>query len=404
MPVVSICSGIFCRGGEVAQAVAAALGLRVRNDRDLAGRASESSGLEPEKLLAAMSSGSGGRAGPKKLRPRSVPHLRSAMAGLLLEERPVYQGLGSHLIPKSVTHVLQVCLIAGDAYRLKQAEKRGIPGEEALDMVRSSDEAARNWVDYLHGAGAWQAEHYDILSPIDKKSFEATVELIVESARSQPLQPTKASLAAVRDMALMGRAEAVLAEKGYYYPEFKVETHHNGVVVEINKKVLRLRRLEKELKSILEDGTEARKVETRVGPGFHQSDIYRQASFELPGKVLLVDDERDFVETLSERLRLREVGTSVVYDGEQALAAVEEDEPEVMVLDLRMPGVDGTEVLKKIKSGHPQVEVIVLTGHGSPRDREECLKLGAFAFLQKPVDFEDLSLVMRKALKKRQEG
>ena len=256
-------------------------------------------------------------------------------------------------------------------------------------------------MEYLQGADAWQAEHYDIRSPIDKKSFEATVGLIVESARSRPLQPTKASLEAVREMALTGRVEAALARKGYYFPEFKVEARPGGLAVEINKKVLRLGKLKKELSDIVRSEAGESEVETEVGPGFHQSDIYRQASFELPRKVLLVDDERDFVETLSERLQLREVGTSVVYDGEQALAAVEKEEPEVMVLDLRMPGMDGTEILKKIKSGHPSVEVIVLTGHGSPRDREECLNLGAFAFLQKPVDLEDLSEVMRQALKKR---
>ena len=404
MPVVSICSGVFCRGQEVAEAVAADLGLPVRRDEDLARRAAALSGMEMERLLAAMTAQDRSRERLKKLRPRAVPHLRSAMAELLLEERPVYQGLGSHLIPKGVTHVLQVCLAAGDDFRVKMAESEGIFGAEALELIRSGDASAREWVDYLHGAGAWEVEHYDIRSSIDKKSFEATVGLIVESARSQPLRPTKASLAAVRDMALMGRAETVLAEKGYFYPEFKVVTHNREIVVEINKKVLRLGRLEKEVKKTLESGTEAEKIETKVGPGFHHSDIYRRGDFQMPGKVLLVDDERDFVETLSERLQLREVGTSVVYDGEQALAAVAEDEPEVMVLDLRMPGVDGTEVLEQIKSRHPQVEVIILTGHGSPQDRERCLKLGAFAFLQKPVDFEDLSLVMRQALKKRKGG
>jgi two-component system response regulator CpxR len=404
MPVVSICSGIFCRGAEVAQAVARDLGLEVRTDRDLAQRASELSGLEPEKLLLAMTSGGRSRTREKKLRGRAIPHLRAAMAAMLLEERPVYQGLGAHLIPKGVTHVLQVCLIAGDRFRLAQARSEGVSEEEAEELIRSEDEAARDWVEFLQGAGAWEAEHYDILSPIDKKSFEATVGLIVESARSQPLRPTKGSLAAVEGLARMARAEAALAEKGYYYPEFKVETGNRGLVVEINKQVLRLGRLEKELKKTLESEAGSGEVETKVGPGFHQSDIYRKGSFEMPGKVLLVDDERDFVETLSERLQLREVGTSVVYDGEQALAAVETEEPEVMVLDLRMPGVDGTEVLRKIKGSHPRVEVIILTGHGSPQDRENCLKLGAFAFLQKPVDFEDLSLVMRRALKKRRGG
>jgi two-component system response regulator CpxR len=80
--------------------------------------------------------------------------------------------------------------------------------------------------------------------------------------------------------------------------------------------------------------------------------------------VLLVDDEREFVQTLSERLQLREMGSVVAYDGESALSLVNEDEPEVMIIDLKMPGIDGIEILKKVKQTRPEIEVIVLTGHG----------------------------------------
>ncbi len=402
MPVVTFCSGVFCRSEEASREVAVALKAPVRTDEDLIARAAAISGMEEEKLRAAMFGRPSSRPREKRIRSSALPYLRQAMAGLLGEKDGlVYRGLGSHLIPKDVTHVLQVCLIAEEEYRLERAREKGLYRKEALEIIRSMDGTARSWVEYLQGAGAWQAEHYDLRSPIDKKSFKATVELIVESVRSQPLRPTEGSLAAVGKMALRGRIEAALARKGYYFPEFKVEAHRRGVAVEINKRVLRLEKLKKELTDIVRAAAGETTVETRVGPGFHQSDIYRQSTFELPRKVLLVDDERDYVETLSERLQLREVGTSVVYDGEQALAAVEEDEPEVMVLDLRMPGVDGTEVLERIKAGHPAVEVIILTGHGSPQDREECLRLGAFAFLQKPVDLEDLSEVMRRALAKR---
>ena len=76
---------------------------------------------------------------------------------------------------------------------------------------------------------------------------------------------------------------------------------------------------------------------------------------------------------------------------------IREDEPEVMILDLRMPGIDGIEVLRRVKSAHPEIEVIILTGHGSEADRETCMKLGAFAYLQKPVDIELLSETIRKA-------
>ena len=107
-------------------------------------------------------------------------------------------------------------------------------------------------------------------------------------------------------------------------------------------------------------------------------------------KVLLVDDEREFVESLSERLQLRKLKAEVAYDGEQALRAIEEGEPDVMVLDLRMPGIDGMKVLRQVKKKHPHVKVLVLTGHGTDKDEKEAMRLGASAYLKKPVDVDQL--------------
>ena len=141
-------------------------------------------------------------------------------------------------------------------------------------------------------------------------------------------------------------------------------------------------------------------VETHVGRDFYQPDVYRKFDFELPSKVLLVDDEREFVQTLSERLLMRDMGSAVAYDGESALNMIAEDEPEVMILDLKMPGIDGIEVLRRVKETRPEIEVIILTGHGSDADRETCMKLGAFAYLQKPVDIELLSETLKRANEK----
>jgi DNA-binding NtrC family response regulator len=134
-----------------------------------------------------------------------------------------------------------------------------------------------------------------------------------------------------------------------------------------------------------------------VGPEFYQSDVYRKFDFEMPAKILLVDDEREFVQTLSERLLMRDLGSAVAFDGESALEVVREDEPEVMILDLRMPGIDGVEVLRRVKTERPEIEVIILTGHGSEADRETCMGLGAFAYLQKPVDIDELSATIKRA-------
>ncbi len=75
---------------------------------------------------------------------------------------------------------------------------------------------------------------------------------------------------------------------------------------------------------------------------------------------------------------MRDVGSAVAYDGESALQLVKDDEPDVMILDLKMPGIDGVEVLRRVKATNPHVEVIILTGHGSDGDCETCMALGAF--------------------------
>ena len=115
-------------------------------------------------------------------------------------------------------------------------------------------------------------------------------------------------------------------------------------------------------------------------------------------RVLIVDDEQDFANTLAERLALRDFDTEVKKDGEGALAAVEDNPPDVVVLDIRMPGIGGFEVLRRIKATHPQVQVILLTGHGSTGDGIKGMELGAFDYLIKPVDINDLMTKIRDAI------
>ena len=117
-------------------------------------------------------------------------------------------------------------------------------------------------------------------------------------------------------------------------------------------------------------------------------------------RVLLVDDEREFVENLRDRLKMRDFGANVAYDGQQALDQMSREIPDVMVLDLNMPEVDGYQVLKEVKESHPNVEVIILTGHGSAEDQERCAKLGAFAYLEKPIDIDELTKAMNAAYDK----
>ena len=119
-------------------------------------------------------------------------------------------------------------------------------------------------------------------------------------------------------------------------------------------------------------------------------------------KILLVDDEVEFVSTLSERLQLRGYDVRTANNALEALAFVYKEAPDVIILDLRIPGMDGIETLKTIKKFDPTIEVIMLTGHGDIRSVEEGMKSGAFEYIMKPVDISELTAKIDIARKRRQ--
>ncbi len=118
-------------------------------------------------------------------------------------------------------------------------------------------------------------------------------------------------------------------------------------------------------------------------------------------KVLMVDDEEDFVRTLDERMKMRNLDSNVALSGEQALEILEKEVPDVMLLDLKMPGMDGMEVLKRAREAFPGVQVVMLTGHGSEQDEAEARRLGVFEYLRKPVPIENLMKVLKAAYQKK---
>jgi two-component system, OmpR family, response regulator len=111
---------------------------------------------------------------------------------------------------------------------------------------------------------------------------------------------------------------------------------------------------------------------------------------KIEGRILLVDDEEQFLQVLSERLEVRGLKVNAVTSGEDALARVEEQNFDVIVVDLAMPGIDGIETLRRLKEKDPDSEIIMLTGHGTVHAGIEAMKLGAEDFLEKPVDIGEL--------------
>jgi len=120
-------------------------------------------------------------------------------------------------------------------------------------------------------------------------------------------------------------------------------------------------------------------------------------------RVLLVDDEEQFVETLAQRLEARDFTVATAFNGDQALEYVRGKDVDVVVLDVLMPGLSGIDTLREMKRVRPLTEVIMLTGHATVETAIEGMKLGAFDYLMKPTEIEDLVEKINKAQRRKSE-
>ena len=396
MPVITIFSGTFCRKEQVVEKLLSQTGYTLLSDKELVLKASKVGEMAPNRIERAFASRTSVFNKFTKEKERAITFLRVALARALAHDNLLIPGFSTQLIPKTIDHILRVCLIAGTPFRVSTASAdQSLSLKNATRLIHKQDADNAAWVEHLlNMKDPWDASLYDLVIPMDKTSVAKAVELIEENLAKEVVKPDEASRKAVEDFLLAANVEMALARQGHHV---NVNSTEGAVLITINRQVLSLEKLEAELRSIAEKVSGVRSVETRVGREFYQADIYRKFDFEMPGKVLLVDDEREFVKTLSERLLMRDMGSVVAYNGESALDLVKSDEPEVMILDLQMPGIDGIEVLRKVKETNPEIEVIILTGHGSDDDRKTCMELGAFAYLHKPVDIDVLSETLKKA-------
>jgi DNA-binding NtrC family response regulator len=117
--------------------------------------------------------------------------------------------------------------------------------------------------------------------------------------------------------------------------------------------------------------------------------------------LLLVDDEVKFLQTISQRLTLKNFDVTTASNGKDAIEAAEKGFFDVAVVDFQMPGMDGTQVLQTLKEKHKYLEIIMLTGHATIDSAVACTKLGAFKYLEKPYDFENLVAVIKEAYENR---
>lgn len=394
MAVITIFGGAFCHAEEVVPKVAGELGYKIIDEQVLEETARRFK-TSREKLQKAL-------VGPEPFfnkltheREKHVAWLRLVVAEMVQPNKVIVSGCLGHLIPRTISHVLRVCLIANHDYRVKIATLQvGVSEREAGKLVHEDDKKNFACVEYLFEKAAYDEKLYDMVLAMHQSSVADAVKMVCDYAGSEPVATTDRSRRAAEDALLSAQVNLALVENGL---AADVHSDAGEVILSINEYVVLLVKHRERLKEVAEKISGVKSVSTRLGPKYKSKPLSPWSDLEGLPKIMLVDDEKEFVHTLSERLRTRSLESSIAYDGEQALEMIEKDLPDVMVLDLMMPGIDGIEVLRRIKRDHPEVEVIILTGHGSDRERQLAEELGAFAYLNKPVDIDLLARVMREA-------
>lgn len=393
MSSIALFNNIFIEEKKIREQLAAATDFNVIQDSDIINEVSNKYQISKDKVVRAIY-------GPPSVfnkftmeRERIIAYLKESMAEHLKSSGIIYSGHILQLIPPEVTHVLRVGLFDKTSNRIQRAIGEGLTEKNALKVIKKTDTKAMAWVDYLHKKEVNDPSLYDIIVPMGEHFPESAVQLILENYHKPAVLEQKPSRQAVDDMALGAQVELALIEKGY---TTEVKSFCGELTLLVNKSVSNFPKLANTLTGIAESVSGVKSVKVLAGKDYHVS-IYRSQEFSLPPKVLLVDDEQEFIQTLSERLNTRNYGSYPVFDGEQAIEFLDNEVPDVMVLDLKMPGMDGVEVLRKTKAINSDIEIIILTGHGSEEDKKICMDLGAYAYIHKPVDISKLTEIIDAA-------
>jgi len=397
MSSIAIFPCSFTPSAAVISELAKTLELEVYDDENLLTDAARTQGLPIEKLRTMMYGKTSVFNQFTLEKEKAINLFRSLLVEKLESSKPyLFHGFLTSLISSRVTHVLKVLIADTRQERIAHAIESGLTEREAKKAVKADDVRAYSWTDFLFKKEAYDSSLYDLVIPVEGKSPIEVAEVIAKCLHTTSVLRTPESMAAVQDCQIAVEIEKLLLNAGH---KVAVTCAGGEVTLMVEKSVLNFGKLSTELTELAEKVGGVKRVSVEKSVNYIDS-IYRQQKFELPSKVLFVDDEKDFVQTVSERLISRDVGTYGVYNGQEALELITEDRPDVMVLDLKMPGLHGVEVLRRTKELAPDVEVIILTGHGTSQDMKECMELGAFAYMNKPVDIEELSATIKAANEK----
>lgn len=374
--------------------LASTFSLRVYADDNLFKETAARFGANPERLKKMMYSKTSVFNQFTLEREKAVNMFRQILAEKLTAPvQYLFHGFLTSLIPSEVSEVLRVLAVDTKEARIERGGKTGYSKSEAKKNIHKHDISAFSWTEFLFDKEAYDSTLYDLVILVENKGHRDITKEILNCFYRISVLRNPESQNAVQDMKMVAQIDNMLLANGH---KVATKAKNGNVTLVIQMSVFNFSSFERDITAIVQQVPGVRQVTIEKRKNYADS-MYRQQKFELPSKVLFVDDERDFVQTVSQRLMSRDVGTYGVYDGKQALELIVDDRPDVMVLDLKMPGMHGIEVLRQTKELAPEIEVIILTGHGTTKDMDECMKLGAFAYLNKPVNIEELSSIIKEA-------
>lgn len=398
MSTIAITSGLYSNEEEIIKKLSDKYNMNILTDNDIIQTTHQTSNIKLSTLQKVIESKPLAFNDFTHEKEKCIALLKQTIAGVIQKGDCIFHGFLTHLIPEKISHIMRVLIITDKKNRIKNGiEKNGLNEKDAIKNIEEADKYAALWTNSIYQRKAWDESLFDIVIPSDKLSTEEAVSLI--SKNMEKLLSNKEELIKkeIADFKLIADIDVALSEIG---TGLFTESEDGNIIVTIDKKVMMLTSFQQKIIKTIETIPGVKSIETKIGHNYYKGTIVRNYEFETPLRILLVDDEKEFVQTLSERLKMRQFTSEIAYNGQEALDFTEQEETEVMILDLKMPGIDGFEVLKKIKQSKPDIEVIILTGHGTEKDKKTCMDLGAFAYLQKPADIDQITDTMKKAYQK----
>ncbi|WP_300459014.1 response regulator [Desulfobacula sp.] len=398
MSILAITSGLYSNAGKTVTMLSEKLNSKLLTDSDILEKTHQIHNIKPQTLQKVIESRPIAFNDFTHEKEKCIALIKRTMSDYVLNDDCLFHGILSHLIPRGITHVMRVLIITDKKTRINHGVKHhGLTEKEAIRDIEQADKYAALWSNSIFGKKAWDESLFDIVIPTDKLDPEDSVNLILKQLEKLLSNKENLIKKEIFDFKLTADVDVALSEIGQ---GLLAKVDDGNVVVTIDKKVMMLTKFQQNIIKAVEELPGVKSVETKIGHNYYKGNIIHNYEFETPLRVLLVDDEKEFVQTLSERLKMRQFSSEIAYNGQEALDFTDQEDTEVMILDLKMPGIDGFEVLKKIKQTKPNIEVIILTGHGTEKDKKTCMDLGAFAYLQKPADIDLITDTMKQAYEK----